>query len=239
MMDISETLKQARTDAKLSQEAAAEKAGVSRQTMSNWENGKSYPDIASVITLSDVYNVSLDSLLKGDKTLIEHLKESADVKKSRTQIVSIIISALLFLICPWFLIKALNGDIANFISIPTWLSILLPLLFVLTVTRKFKLLFQGFAAAFFPRQQLTNELYAEAAALFKLMSKTAALAAGLVVLICLINMLFGLDFNDPYALNPIGVNLAATFVTPFSSLILILFIFEPAAFLLKSKSKRA
>ena len=44
-MSICEVLKQARSDADLSQETAAEKVGVSRQTMSNWETGKSYPDI--------------------------------------------------------------------------------------------------------------------------------------------------------------------------------------------------
>ena len=51
-MNICDVLKQARADTELSQEAAAEKVGVSRQTMSNWETGKSYPDIASVIALT-------------------------------------------------------------------------------------------------------------------------------------------------------------------------------------------
>ena len=81
-MNIGEKLKLARADADLTQEALAEKISVSRQTISNWENGKSYPDIASLILLSDTYNVTLDSLLRGDEEIIKHLKESTDIVKS-------------------------------------------------------------------------------------------------------------------------------------------------------------
>lgn len=85
-MNINEKLKQARIAVNLTQEAVAEKVGVSRQTMSNWENGRSYPDIVSIITLSDVYGMTLDSLLKGDNEMIKHLKESTDVTKSNKQL---------------------------------------------------------------------------------------------------------------------------------------------------------
>lgn len=57
---------------KLSQEELAEKVYVTRQTISNWENGKSYPDIHSLLLLSSLFNVSLDQLIKGD---IEIMKE--------------------------------------------------------------------------------------------------------------------------------------------------------------------
>ena len=87
MLSISEKLKQARLAANLTQEELAEKVGVSRQTVSNWENGRSYPDIVSVIVLSDVYDITLDSLLKGDAEMIKHLKNSTDVTKSNKQVV--------------------------------------------------------------------------------------------------------------------------------------------------------
>ena len=61
-MDINEKIKNARVQAHLTQEDAADKLGVSRQTMSNWENGKTYPDIVSVVKMSDIYHVSLDHL---------------------------------------------------------------------------------------------------------------------------------------------------------------------------------
>lgn len=85
-MDIGTKLKDARVSAGLTQEQVAEELGVSRQTMSNWENGKTYPDIVSVIKMSDLYSVSLDHLLK-DKApqsdYIDYLAESTDTVKSK------------------------------------------------------------------------------------------------------------------------------------------------------------
>ena len=98
-MNIGEKLRQARMDANMTQEALAEKLSVSRQTISNWENGRSYPDIASIIVLSDVYDMTLDSLLKGDDEMIKHLKESTDtVKSNRRVVASLIIFAIFFII---------------------------------------------------------------------------------------------------------------------------------------------
>lgn len=62
-MEIGNKLKKARNEKGITQEQAAEFLGVSRQTISNWENNKSYPDIISVIKMSDFYAVSLDILL--------------------------------------------------------------------------------------------------------------------------------------------------------------------------------
>ena len=57
---------------KLSQEELAEKIFVSRQTISNWENNKNYPDVKSLLLLSSLFSVSLDILIKGD---LEEMKE--------------------------------------------------------------------------------------------------------------------------------------------------------------------
>lgn len=62
-MEIGKKLKKARVQSGLTQENVAEKINVSRQTISNWENEKSYPDIISVIELSNLYSISLDDLL--------------------------------------------------------------------------------------------------------------------------------------------------------------------------------
>lgn len=76
-MQIGEKLKQKRNEAGLSQEVLAERIGVSRQTISNWENNRSYPDIASVLRLSDLYGISLDELLKEDTNMRKHVEETA------------------------------------------------------------------------------------------------------------------------------------------------------------------
>lgn len=82
-MEIGERLKNARSEHGLSQEQVAEELGVSRQSISNWENNRSYPDIVSVIKLSDLYSISLDELLKEDKKMIEHLDDATNEVKSR------------------------------------------------------------------------------------------------------------------------------------------------------------
>lgn len=75
-MEIGQKLKTKRTASGLSQEALAEKIGVSRQTISSWENDRSYPDIGSILKLSDLYGVSLDELLKEDENMRKHVEES-------------------------------------------------------------------------------------------------------------------------------------------------------------------
>ncbi len=89
-MQIGKQLKDARKQSDLTQEDVAEKLNVSRQTISNWENEKSYPDIISIIELSDLYSISLDNLLKGDKEMIEHLEESTDIVKSNKKLIRLI-----------------------------------------------------------------------------------------------------------------------------------------------------
>ena len=66
-MTFGKTLKERRSQLDLTQQEVAKKLYISRQTISNWENGKSYPDLDMLIKISDVYHVSIDSLLKGDQ----------------------------------------------------------------------------------------------------------------------------------------------------------------------------
>ena len=107
-MEIGKKLKNARVQSGMTQENVAEKINVSRQTISNWENEKSYPDIISVIELSNLYSISLDDLLKGDEKMIEHLEESTNVVKSnanRNKIITILSYMLVWAIAMivfWF-----------------------------------------------------------------------------------------------------------------------------------------
>lgn len=86
-MEIGQKLKNARMQSGMTQENVAEKLNVSRQTISNWENEKSYPDIINVIELSNLYSISLDVLLKGDEKMMEHLEESTNVVKSNKKMI--------------------------------------------------------------------------------------------------------------------------------------------------------
>ncbi|MBO1298713.1 MULTISPECIES: helix-turn-helix domain-containing protein [unclassified Enterococcus] len=72
-MDLSHQIKKYRKQLAFSQEELAEKLYVSRQTISNWENERSYPDIHNLLLMSVLFDVSLDELVKGD---VEKMKEN-------------------------------------------------------------------------------------------------------------------------------------------------------------------
>ena len=71
-MELGKQIKECRQAAGLSQEELAERVYVSRQTISNWENDKSYPDVHSLVLLGEIFQISLDKLIKGD---IERMRE--------------------------------------------------------------------------------------------------------------------------------------------------------------------
>ncbi|MCH5465484.1 helix-turn-helix transcriptional regulator [Levilactobacillus tujiorum] len=82
-MTLGENLKQTRTDHQLTQQAVAEQVNVSRQTISSWETGKSYPDIDSLVTLSNLYGLSLDILIKEDTGMLDYLRKSEVMENLR------------------------------------------------------------------------------------------------------------------------------------------------------------
>ena len=95
-MDIGSKIKEARAAAQLTQEQSAEALGISRQTLSNWENNKTYPDIISVIKMSDLYSVSLDRLLKdkeetSSSNYIDYLEESTNTVKNHRSLSQIVL----------------------------------------------------------------------------------------------------------------------------------------------------
>ena len=85
-MELGKQLKEARAGANLSQEELAKRIGVSRQTISNWENCRSYPDIGSLIKLSDLYGLSLDAMLKEDRGIPEHFEDLSKKRRKACQI---------------------------------------------------------------------------------------------------------------------------------------------------------
>lgn len=70
-MELSKQIRKYREMQGYSQESLAERVYVSRQTISNWENAKSYPDVHSLVLLSEVFGVSVDILLKGDVVMMK------------------------------------------------------------------------------------------------------------------------------------------------------------------------
>ena len=144
-MTIGEKLKAARGGAGMTQEQAAQRLQVSRQTVSNWENDRSYPDIAGVLALAKLYGLSLDELLREDEGMLRHLEESTNIVKSkRTLSRRLLMAAYLViwgvsiaffwvgtaptdamgygLVFLWFLIPVATMVVAFFVATPVFLS---------------------------------------------------------------------------------------------------------------------
>ena len=80
-MEVQNPIKKYRLASNLSQEDLAEKVFVTRQTISNWETGKNYPDLNSLVRLSTLFGVSLDILVKGDLQEMKAQIQTEDIRK--------------------------------------------------------------------------------------------------------------------------------------------------------------
>lgn len=117
-MQLGQRIKDLRNLNKMSQEELADRVYVSRQTISSWENDKSYPDIHSLLMLSEIFKVSLDELVKGD---IEIMKEKINQEvierfKKDNLIYGVLLIVCMLLIVPMNKYMGIIGDII-------WLSV--------------------------------------------------------------------------------------------------------------------
>ncbi len=78
-MKLSENLKIIRRDNNLSQEQLAEKLGVSRQAVSKWESGQSYPEMDKVLLICKIFNYNIDELMNENVKVVEETKESTSM----------------------------------------------------------------------------------------------------------------------------------------------------------------
>ena len=98
-MRLADILKQERIELGLTQEEVGEQLFVTRQTVSNWENGKTLPDIDSLIDLATFYHLSLDTILLKGSEIVDDIKKKEKLMRiyKWTIVPSIITVLLLFL----------------------------------------------------------------------------------------------------------------------------------------------
>lgn len=110
-MEVGNQIKKYRQCINLTQEELAEKIYVTRQTVSNWENGKNYPDLNSLIMLCDLFNISLDILVKGDVIEMKKQVVQDDVRKFKRDMVifTVLMIVTLLSAIPLFLYLELVG----------------------------------------------------------------------------------------------------------------------------------
>lgn len=80
-MELGKQIKTYRQNAKLSQEELANRIYVSRQTISNWENDKSYPDMNSLVLLSEIFKTSIDNQIRGDIDIMKEVINKEEIAK--------------------------------------------------------------------------------------------------------------------------------------------------------------
>ena len=104
-MELGKQIKKYRQEAQLSQEELAERIYFSRQTISNWENDKSYPDVNSLVLLSETFQVSLDKLIKGDIDIMKDVIQREEVEKMKRYgaVYAILLTAVVISAVPLFM----------------------------------------------------------------------------------------------------------------------------------------
>lgn len=122
-MNLGKKIMTMRNEKNLSQEQLAEKLNVTRQTISNWENGKFYPDIDSLVNLSKFFNVSLDVLLSYDDKVLDYLKDSTDIVKSNKNILYAVLLNILLIIA-FIIVGIIFNESASIIIIIFTVSII-------------------------------------------------------------------------------------------------------------------
>lgn len=121
-IELGKQIKKHRQEVQLSQEKLADRVYVSRQTISNWENDKSYPDVNSLVLLSEIFQISLDNLIKGDIEVMKDVIQKEEIVKMNRYgkiytimlIVTVVSAVPLFMwlgvwaFIPWGIIWALS-----------------------------------------------------------------------------------------------------------------------------------
>lgn len=98
-MQLGQTIVKIRKEHELTQEEFAKEFNVTRQTVSNWENEKSYPDLLTLVKISDMFGYSLDSMLKENPDMTEAMNKSIQLgnefrKKSKTNLIVAVIGII-------------------------------------------------------------------------------------------------------------------------------------------------
>lgn len=114
-MELSRHIKEHRVRLGMSQEQLAEAIYVSRQTISNWETDRTYPDVQSLLLLSNLFDVSVDALIKGDVEKMNAVL-SAEAKKLNKLSIVMVVSGVVALV--WTIVTALMDVSLPIILVP-------------------------------------------------------------------------------------------------------------------------
>lgn len=118
-MEVGQRLKDLRAEVHMSQDDLAARVYVSRQTISSWENGKTYPDVQSLLLLSEIFDVTVDSLIKGDVEAMTKTVDSDVRTMKRLSYVMTVFIVLTVIACGWFSFQVAVWDWPIEQAVPT------------------------------------------------------------------------------------------------------------------------
>ena len=119
-MEIGARIKEHRRTAGMSQDDLAARVYVSRQTISSWENNKTYPDVQSLLLLSEIFDATVDSLIKGDvETMNETIERDSTIMK-RLSYVMLGFLLLMIACLVWICVQVFAWDWALEQTAPTF-----------------------------------------------------------------------------------------------------------------------
>ncbi|MBQ3409522.1 MAG: helix-turn-helix transcriptional regulator [Clostridia bacterium] len=101
-MEISEKIKQIRNKEGLTQEQFSEKINVSRNAVAKWETNRGYPDIQNLISISEVFYISLDELVKDDVNVKNKIIAESSSKKWHILVILYLVAIIIYIV--YFLI---------------------------------------------------------------------------------------------------------------------------------------
>lgn len=102
-MRLSEKLRVCRKKNNMTQEQFAKKLNVSRKTVSGWENGRSFPDIETLVNISNNFDISIDQLLKNSDNAIDYYQLEISNYNSNKRKTVIFYLVLLIFFCLSFI----------------------------------------------------------------------------------------------------------------------------------------
>lgn len=133
-MELATHIKEHRARLGMSQEELAEAIFVSRQTISNWETDRTYPDVQSLLLLSNLFDVSVDSLIKGD---VEEMKAMLSAEAQKLNKLSLVMVASFAVAAVWMVVTVLLDLSLAAIAVPAAI-LLAPALVSATLAERIK-----------------------------------------------------------------------------------------------------
>lgn len=120
-MEIGKQIKARRAEFNLTQDELAKKLNVGRTTVANWEQGRNYPDIQTIVELSNILDISLDALLRPESAIVKEITRDTKIRKKQTRKI-IILSAIIAMLVFFGLFGAYKNYEYQDISLPNQIN---------------------------------------------------------------------------------------------------------------------